>query len=244
MKNGGIMESDITKYERYIRHIAKKYMAQTQDIDDLIQEGYIGVLNAEKKFDPNFGASFITYADKYIRQKINDFWYKGFNILKLGDTNENKKILSQIYKHQNINDDFSVNMEKLNDVCIKYHIKYEKIIEIVKYIQSPTELIRTNNDGTEYYVTDVLNVDHENDPLNFIETIDKLENYDKLVPMIEEILSVREFDIILSRYLLEKPVTYKQLGEKYGCSGQRIEQIEKQSLKKIKNHLTNIEDYI
>lgn len=237
------MDIDITSYEKYIRHLAKNYR-NFSDIEDFIQEGYVGVLIAKKNFDPNNGALFLTYADKYIRQKLQDFWYKNFNILKIGDTKENRKIISLIYKNKIINDDFSVNINKINDICQQNNIKYEKVIDILQYIQSTTELIKTDKNGNEYYVTDLVDDYNQNDPLNFIQGIDKSEIHVKLVHMLKEVLDEREFDIIFSRYFLDKPDTYKQLGEKYGCSGQRIEQIEKRLLKKIKNHLTKFEDYI
>jgi RNA polymerase primary sigma factor len=55
---------------RFVASIARQYQNQGMDLDDLMQEGYIGLLRAIEKFDPGLGTKFLTYASWWVKQSI------------------------------------------------------------------------------------------------------------------------------------------------------------------------------
>lgn len=227
------MEIDITSCERYIRHLANNYR-NFGDIEDMVQEGYIGVMIAEKNYDPKNGASFLTYASKYIKSRMYEYWFKNFNVLKLDNNKINKKIITKIYSYKLVDDDNNIDFERVKIVSEKYNIPIEKILDVINYINAPKSLIQHSENGEEFYITDL----EINDTDTFTEELDKYQKYDKLFSTMRELLGELEYEIIFGKWFMD--YTYKQLGEKFNFSGSRIEQIEKNAIKKLKTHLTNL----
>ena len=218
---------------RFVVKIANEYRKLGFPLKDLIQEGNLGLLKAVKKFDPDKGCrKFISYAVWWIRAQIHEYILRTWSMVKLGTTQLQKKIF---YKFSKVVD--AIDGEQfIEQIADDYHVDKEKIIEIKNRFE--------NND---------VSLDNEIDDngktfINFIESNYKSPEEEAIENEKEEILKEklwaaldvlndRERYIIMNRYLTEEPKTLQEIGDEFGITRERVRQIEKRALEKIKKQL-------
>ena len=218
---------------RFVVKIANEYRKLGFPLKDLIQEGNLGLLKAVKKFDPDKGCrKFISYAVWWIRAQIHEYILRTWSMVKLGTTQLQKKIF---YKFSKVVD--AIEGEHfIEQIADDYNVDKEKIIEIKNRFE--------NND---------VSLDNEIDDngktfINFIESNYKSPEEEAIENEKEEILKEklwsaldvlndRERYIIINRYLTEEPKTLQEIGDEFGITRERVRQIEKRALEKIKKQL-------
>ncbi len=90
----------VTSNLRLVVRIAYLYSRVYQNIMDLIQEGNIGLMEAVKRFDPYMGTRLPTYATWWIKAYIIKFILDNFRIVRVGTTNERRKLLFNLRKEK------------------------------------------------------------------------------------------------------------------------------------------------
>jgi DNA-directed RNA polymerase, sigma subunit (sigma70/sigma32) len=83
---------------RFVIKIALEYKNWGIPVEDLVSEGIIGLLFAIKKFDPDKGVKFISYASYWIKAFIHNYILSNFSIIKLGTTQDERRIFANIFK--------------------------------------------------------------------------------------------------------------------------------------------------
>lgn len=199
----------VTSHLRIVVSIALKYRNYGLPLFDLISEGNIGLMKAVKKFNPSKGVRLSTYAMWWIKSFIQDYIIKSWSILKISSSILQKKLFTS-----------AVALKKK----IKFfdHMQNFQAIAINKHI---------NDSDTE--VGDLIADKNSSIEENFIEKSEqkfKFENLNKAIVQ----LSKRERSIIISRRVNEQSITLKKLSIKYSISSERVRQIEKSALKKIR----------
>ena len=86
---------------RLVVKIALEYRSAWQNTMDLIQEGNIGLMKAVSKYDPEKGAKLSYYASWWIRSYVLKFILDNFRLVKIGTTNEQKKLFYNLLKEKN-----------------------------------------------------------------------------------------------------------------------------------------------
>jgi RNA polymerase sigma-32 factor len=76
---------------RFVVHIAKGYMGYGLPLNDLIQEGNVGLMKAVKRFDPDFGVRLVSFAVHWIRAEIHEFVLRNWRIVKVATTKAQQK---------------------------------------------------------------------------------------------------------------------------------------------------------
>ena len=218
---------------RFVVKIANEYRKLGFPLKDLIQEGNLGLLKAVKKFNPEKGCKkFISYAVWWIRAQIHEYILRTWSMVKLGTTQLQKKIF---YKFTKLADEIE-GENYLEQIAGDFHVDKDKIIEIKNRFE--------NND---------VSLDNEIDDngktfVNFLESDCKtpedeaIENEKEVILKRElwkalDVLNEREKYIIMNRYLTEEPKTLQEIGDEFGITRERVRQIEKRALEKIKKHL-------
>jgi len=219
------MERVITSNLRFVVHLAYKFKNYKVSVEDLIQEGNIGLMRAIKTFSLAHNVRFVTYAQSWIKSAMLDYIANNSGDVKFPTTKPKRKIYfnrSKLYEDGIIRDINIVAKELNVDVSdIKSYLEYSKGF---------------------VFLDDVDNIDIEdknNNINNLIDIDDSNYHYNKMTAALNQ-LPERSKDIITSRYLKEDKINLDVLGVKYGISLERVRQIEKNGLKKLKDIMLEI----
>lgn len=199
-------------------------LPKSVDLDDLIQEGVIGLLQSYERYDPTNGATFYTYALTRIKGSMLDYLRK-IDWLPKEIRHLIKKYEEFIYNHQENNfTDEEIAKEmgvEITDIQkIKYSINKSQILELDNYLL---------NIGEDFI--EAKEKEYENDPeINAYKEI--LENELK-----EKIKTLKEKEQLILSLYYEKELTFKEIGKVIGVSESRISQIHSSILIKLKKKM-------
>ncbi len=216
---------------RFVVNVAKKYQNEGLPLIDLINEGNIGLMTALDKFDPDRGYRFISYAVWWIRQSImKAINEKGRAVrLPLNRTNE----LLQMQKAQrSLMKDLETEeptAEQIGELAGFDADHVENLLAISRDLVSLDAPIF--NDGSASSVADFIEDDAQSPEDALLDSALKDD-----VRRLLSTLSDREREIIELRFGLEGqvPMSLKEIGELYNLTKERIRQIEKRALDRLK----------
>lgn len=227
---------------RFVVNVAKKYQNQGMPLIDLINEGNIGLMTALEKFDPDKGYHFISYAVWWIRQSI----MKAINEksravrLPLNRTNE----LLQIQKAQrSLMSDNSTEDPTAEDIGSLTGFDAEHVNNLLSISRELVSLDAPVFNDTGSSIGDFIE-DGSQSPEDSLMDVALKEDINTVLST----LSDKEREIIELRFGLEGkiPMSLKEIGEIYNLTKERIRQIEKKALERLRSPQTNqiLESYI
>ena len=223
--------------------MAAKFRNFGLPMNDLIQEGHVGLLEAAARFDPERDVRFSTYASWWIRASIQDFILRNWSIVRGGTSSAQKALFFNLRRlrarlsqgQDNLTE--SALHSKIAD-ALGVHTKDVAVMD-ARLSSSDTSLnapVNGNEDGSS------------SDRVEFLESDDPLPD-EQVSTMIDEerrnvwlgdalkALNPRELRIINERRLSEDSATLESLGQSLGISKERVRQIENRALEKLKTVL-------
>ncbi len=220
---------------RFVVKVANEYKKFGFPLTDLIQEGNLGLMKAIKNYDPDKGCKkFISYAVWWIRAQIHEFIMKSWSMVKIGTTQLQKKLF---YKFSNLDKDLEENGVFAKQLADEFHVTEDKIIEIKNRFENSDVSLDTKIKDEEGSTFINLVPSHYQSPDEFaIENEKEDILHDKLYEALK-VLNEREKYIILNRYLSDEPKTLQEIGDEFNITRERVRQIEKRALGKMKKVL-------
>jgi RNA polymerase sigma-32 factor len=220
---------------RFVIHIAKGYTGYGLPLEDLIQEGNVGLMKAVKRFDPDFGVRLVSFAVHWIRAEIHEYVLRNWRIVKVATTKAQRKLFFNLRKHKKSLSWLSHNETKA--VAEDLGVSTTEVTEMEKRLSSHDmtfDRTTNDNDDKQSFTPAAYLPSPNSDPA---ETVEKEQWRNSAIEKMQESLSMldsRSQDILQSRWLTEQKETLHDLAKKYNVSAERIRQIEANAIKKLR----------
>ena len=224
----------ITSNLRFVVKVVFEYKSYGVKLQDLIQEGNIGLMMAVKKFNPYKGYRFISYAIWWIRAYIQNFIIKTWSLVKIGTTQAQKKLFYKIGKVRKALESGGRDEKKYERLAKDLDVTKEDIVEMEQRMSSRDLSLDTPFDeGQELTHLELL----REDSLNQEEAIAQEEEKkirEREVQNAMKRLNEKEVYVIKNRIMAEEPQTLQEIGDHLKLSRERVRQIESEALKKLR----------
>jgi RNA polymerase sigma-32 factor len=221
---------------RFVVKIALEYRNYGMKLLDLIQEGNIGLMMAVKKFDPKRGIRLISYAVWWIRAYIQNYVVKTWSLVKIGTTQAQKKLFFKLKQTQATLLRLT-GREDRDELARELDVRNEEIDEMVQRMAArDTSLNVELVEGESFTLLESLADETDNQETLLLAS----EQQQMLSSQVQTALSrlnERERQIIHDRILSDAPRTLQELADDYGISRERIRQLEKNALLKMRGAL-------
>ncbi|OCA53297.1 RNA polymerase sigma factor RpoH [Photorhabdus namnaonensis] len=227
----------ILSHLRFVVHVARSYAGYGLPQADLIQEGNIGLMKAVRRFNPEVGVRLVSFAVHWIKAEIHEYVLRNWRIVKVATTKAQRKLFFNLRKTKQRLGWF--NQDEVEMVAKELGVTSKDVREMESRMSAQDMAfdMSADDDGQEGQpVAPVLYLqDKASDFAGGIEE-DNWENHaaDKLSVAIES-LDERSQDIIRCRWLDDdNKSTLQELADKYGVSAERVRQLEKNAMKKLR----------
>jgi RNA polymerase sigma-32 factor len=230
----------VMSHLRFVVRIARGYNGYGLALGDLVQEGNIGLMKAVKRFDPDAGVRLVSYAVHWVRAEMHEFILRNWRIVKVATTKAQRKLFFNLRsKKQRLG---WLNQDEVNAVAEDLGVKPETVLEMESRLSGSDigyDLTAADDDeDSRHFAPAAYLTDESNDPALTIEQDDwKTETSNSLSIAMEQ-LDDRSRTILQERWLAEKKSTLHELAARYDVSAERIRQLEKNAIGKLKKSLT------
>lgn len=224
----------IMSHLRFVVHVAKGYSGYGLPQADLIQEGNIGLMKAVKRFDPDVGVRLVSFAVHWIKAEIHEYVLKNWRIVKVATTKAQRKLFFNIRKAKKRLGWFSD--EEVTMVAQNLGVSKADVTEMESRMaaQDPAFDLTNDNDDEQDFAPVHYLEDHSSDLAENIENDNWESNAQGRLLSAIKTLDERSQHILRARWLDDDKTTLQELAETYQVSAERIRQLEKNAMNKLK----------
>jgi len=229
----------VVSHLRFVVKIARGYTGYGLPLADLIQEGGIGLMKAVKRFDPDFGVRLVSFAVHWIKAEIHEFILRNWRIVKVATTKAQRKLFFNLRRNKKRLGWF--NREEVESVAEDLGVSPETVLEMESRLSGQDVSFdpagSSTDEDSEWTPSAYLMAPADSDPAQWVEHNDwENQTNGQLYQALEE-LNERDRVILEQRWLNEQKATLHELAERFGVSAERIRQLEKNAIAKLKKSL-------
>ena len=220
---------------RFVVHVARGYSGYGLPLPDIVQEGNIGLMKAVKRFDPGVGVRLVSFAVHWIRAEIHEYVIKNWRIVKIATTKSQRKLFFNLRKSKKHLGWLS--KAEAEAVAEDLGVKLETVYEMEKRLGSRDMAFDMPVDENSEEISNApahFLEKTDSDPAKLLEHSDWKGHEQSLLKKAMSELDDRSRDILESRWLEEKKSTLHELAARYNVSAERIRQLEKNAMKKLR----------
>jgi RNA polymerase sigma-32 factor len=225
----------VLSHLRFVVHVARSYSGYGLPQADLIQEGNVGLMKAVKRFDPNQGVRLVSFAVHWIKAEIHEFVLRNWRIVKVATTKAQRKLFFNLRSAKKRL--AWLNSDEVDAIARDLDVKPDVVREMegrlsahdAGYDASPGEDDESSYQAPVHYLDDLAA-----DPATQLEDSDWEGDSTRRLQLALEELDERSRDILQRRWLSDQKATLHELADVYGVSAERIRQLEKNAMKKIR----------
>ncbi|MCX8643042.1 MULTISPECIES: RNA polymerase sigma factor RpoH [unclassified Gilliamella] len=226
----------ILSHLRFVAHIARGYSGYGLPQADLIQEGNIGLMKAVRRFNPEMGVRLVSFAVHWIKAEIHEYVLKNWRIVKVATTKAQRKLFFNLRKNKQRLGWF--NNAEVDMVADELGVTPKDVLEMESRMSAQDMSFDVDSDDDDNsIVAPALYLEDSNSDFSKSIENDNWENdaTDKLHDALSQ-LDERSQDIIKARWLDsdDSKSTLQVLADKYSVSAERIRQLEKNAMKKLR----------
>ncbi|MGN8274655.1 RNA polymerase sigma factor RpoH [Pseudomonas sp. SMV71] len=220
---------------RFVVHIARSYSGYGLAQADLIQEGNVGLMKAVKRFNPEMGVRLVSFAVHWIKAEIHEFILRNWRIVKVATTKAQRKLFFNLRSQKKRL--AWLNNEEVHRVAESLGVEPREVREMESRLTGHDMAFdpaaEADDDSAFQSPANYLE-DHRYDPARQLEDADWSDNSNTNLHEALEVLDERSRDILYQRWLAEEKATLHDLAQKYNVSAERIRQLEKSAMNKLK----------
>jgi RNA polymerase sigma-32 factor len=220
---------------RFVVHIAKGYTGYGLPLNDLIQEGNVGLMKAVKRFDPEYDVRLVSFAVHWIRAEIHEFVLKNWRIVKVATTKAQRKLFFNLRKKKKTL--AWLTAAETEAVAKDLGVKVAEVTEMEKRLHSRDAIFdpTPDLDDERNFTPAAYLPSPDADPAVQVEKTDWNDDATTRMTAALNILDDRSRRILEERWLTEDKMTLHELAAEYGISAERIRQLEVNAIKKLRN---------
>ncbi len=225
---------------RFVVHLARSYSGYGLPLADLVQEGNIGLMKAVKRFDPDVGVRLISFAVHWIRAEIHEYVIRNWRIVKVATTKAQRKLFFKLRSSKKGLGWFS--QAEAQAVAEDLGVTEAQVYEMESRLTSGDMSFdaTTADDGAEKRALRPAEYlyDDNSDPAVAVENANYADSQVNTLTAGMEELDDRSRAILQRRWLNDdNKSTLQELADEYSVSAERIRQIEKAAMNKLKAHM-------
>lgn len=231
-----------TAHMRLVISMASKFRNFGLPMSDLVQEGYVGLLEAAARFEPAREVRFSTYATWWIRASMQDYILRNWSIVRGGTSSAQKALFFNLRR-------LRAKLARNGDLISQPEI-YQEISQALGVSEKDVAVMDSRLSGADTSLNATVGEDESGTATRMDFLVDDGPLQDALVEEsidgdrrtswlrdAMEVLNERELRIIRQRRLSEEGATLESLGIELGISKERVRQIENRALEKMKSEL-------
>lgn len=225
----------VMSHLRFVVHVAKTYSGYGLPLGDLVQEGNVGLMKAVKRFDPTVGVRLVSFAVHWIKAEMHEFILRNWRIVKVATTKAQRKLFFNLRSRKKglgwLNED------EVTAIAKDLNVEPKTVREMegrLSSVDTAFDAPAGDDEERSYSAPALMLEDHAGDPATQLEQANWEQDEQRRLGQAMEQLDERSRDILAQRWLSEQKATLHDLADKYGVSAERIRQLEKNAMKKLK----------
>ena len=225
----------VMSHLRFVVHIARSYAGYGLPQGDLIQEGNLGLMKAVKRFDPNMGVRLVSFAVHWIKAEIHEYVIRNWRIVKIATTKAQRKLFFNLRSLKKSSK--KLTLEEARSIANDLNVTPEQVLEMegrLTAYDAAFEAQGDDDDDTPHTAPALYLEDNRYDPARLIEEEDYEEQSTTALHEAMDQLDDRSRNILQRRWLDDDKSTLHELAAEYNVSAERIRQLEKNAMEKIK----------
>jgi RNA polymerase sigma-32 factor len=228
----------VLSHLRFVVRIARGYSGYGLAEADLIQEGNVGLMKAVKRFDPTVGVRLVSFAVHWIRAEIHEFVLRNWRIVKVATTKAQRKLFFNLRGAKKRLG--WMNNEEVNAVAADLGVSPATVLEMEQRLSAHDatfDPLLDQDSDTDFLAPAGYLEDLRFEPGQQVEDADWGKHSGELLGQAMERLDERSRTIIRERWLSDDKPTLQELGDRFEISAERIRQLEKNAMKKLKKEM-------
>ena len=226
----------VLAHMRFVVYMAKSYSGYGLAEADLIQEGNVGLMKAVKRFNPEMGVRLVSFAVHWIKAEMHEFILRNWRIVKIATTKAQRKLFFNLRGSKKRLGWLS--KEEADKVAADLGVDAKTVMQMegrLGLYDASFDGVPDSDDEDAAYAPSQYLEDVRYDPARNIEDEDYARNSTDSLYMALDGLDERSRDILAQRWLNEgDKATLHDLADKYQVSAERIRQLEKNAMNKVK----------
>lgn len=225
----------VLSHLRYVVKVSRGFMGYGLPLTDLIQEGSIGLMKAVKRYDPNRDVRLVSFAVHWIKAEIYDYVLRNWRLVKIATTKAQRKLFFNLRKARAqlgwMKD------HEVDELADRLNVDTASVRQMEARLSSSDVAFdaHTDDDDDESFLAPAQHLgDSRYDPAILADNSEQASESGKQLAVALSKLDSRSHDIISRRWLSDDKPTLHDLADEYGISAERIRQIEKRAMQKMK----------
>jgi len=227
----------VLSHLRFVVHIARGYAGYGLPMNDLVQEGNIGLMKAVKRFDPNVGVRLVSFAVHWIRAEIHEYVLRNWRLVKVATTKAQRKLFFNLRRlKKNLS---WLSADETRAVAADLGVSTAEVTEMERRLSARDVSfdIGPDVDEEEGYGPAAYLPAADADPAEQVEAEEWSSSSSQNLSLAMERLDDRSRAILQRRWMSSDKATLHELAAEYGVSAERIRQIEAVAINRLRTFL-------